>query len=145
MCQRFTAPGRNYKGTNIRVVAAPTNCVQQFGFTQMVVADCWESGSKGPEPYAGGGWCFSGAYQITNLSASECTACQSLLSNSKYDCINGGCVPSTSYNTAGFYANLAACESGCAKNSPCNGECVGAAEIAELQQAAANIKSRLCN
>lgn len=144
-CQRFTAPGRSYTGTNLRVVPAPSNCVSSFGFTLMVVADCWEAGSQGPE--AGGGWCFSasGGYQITNLAASSCTKCQtSVPTNQPHDCINGGCVPKTTYNTPGVYANLAACQSGCAKNSPCNGECVGAAEIAALQQAVGNIKNRIC-
>lgn len=144
-CQRFTSPGRNYVGTNLRVVAAPSNCVQQFGFGSMVIADCWEQGSQGPE--AGGGWCFrsSDAYQITDLSPSQCVKCQpSIPTNVQYDCLNGGCVPKTTYNTPGFYANLAACQSGCAKNSNCKGECVEAAELAQLQQAVGNIKNRIC-
>jgi hypothetical protein len=62
----------------------------------------------------------------------------------KCDCVNGGCVPSTTYNTPGKYANLAACESGCGKDSPCDGECVSTAQIAALQQAAANVQTRLC-
>jgi hypothetical protein len=62
----------------------------------------------------------------------------------KCDCLNGGCVPSATYNTPGKYANLAACMSGCGKDSPCDGECVSAAELAALQQAANALKSRLC-
>jgi hypothetical protein len=64
--------------------------------------------------------------------------------NQKCDCLNGGCVPALTYNTPGKYANLAACESGCGKDSPCDGECVSAAEIAALQQAANALQSRLC-
>lgn len=60
------------------------------------------------------------------------------------DCINGGCVPKTTYNTPGVFPTLAACESGCAKNSNCAGECVSAAEIAALQQATSTLRSKLC-
>jgi hypothetical protein len=61
-----------------------------------------------------------------------------------YDCVNGGCVPKITYNTPGVYASLAACESGCAKNSNCTGECISAEELAALQQAADNLRSRYC-
>jgi hypothetical protein len=64
--------------------------------------------------------------------------------NQKFDCLNGGCIPAVTYSTPGFYANLAACQSGCAKNSNCTGECVEAAELAALQQAANNVRSKLC-
>jgi hypothetical protein len=62
----------------------------------------------------------------------------------KFDCLNGGCIPKSTYNTPGVFANLAACQSGCAKNSNCTGECVSAEELAALQQAASNLRSRLC-
>lgn len=62
-----------------------------------------------------------------------------------FDCINGGCVPKTSYNTPGLFASLAACQAGCAKNSTCMGECVSAEELAALQQAASTVRSRLCS
>jgi hypothetical protein len=65
-------------------------------------------------------------------------------SASAYDCINGGCVPKATYNTPGVFASLAACQSGCAKNSNCTGECVPAEEIAALQQAANNIRAKFC-
>jgi hypothetical protein len=64
--------------------------------------------------------------------------------NQKCDCINGGCLPSKIYNTPGKYANLAACESGCAKDSNCDGECVSAAEISALQQAANALQNEFC-
>jgi hypothetical protein len=60
------------------------------------------------------------------------------------DCVNGGCVPKTTYNTPGVYANLAACQAGCAQNSPCTGECVDPAEIAGLRQALNNLQSKFC-
>jgi hypothetical protein len=62
----------------------------------------------------------------------------------QYDCINGGCIPKATYNTLGKYASLAACQSGCAKDSNCTGECVSAAELAALQQAANNLQSKFC-
>jgi hypothetical protein len=60
------------------------------------------------------------------------------------DCINGGCLPKTTYGTPGVFANLAACEAGCAKNSNCTGECVDPAEIAAHQQALNNLKAKIC-
>jgi len=70
--------------------------------------------------------------------------CGSLDPTVAHDCINGGCIPSTTYNTPGIFANLAACQSGCAKNSNCVGECVSAAQIAALQAATSNLISRYC-
>jgi hypothetical protein len=60
------------------------------------------------------------------------------------DCLNGGCVPKTTYNTPGVYANLAACQAGCAQNSPCTGECVDPAEIAAHRQALNNLQAKFC-
>lgn len=64
--------------------------------------------------------------------------------NKPCDCLNGSCIPATTYGTPGAFATLAACQSGCAKNSNCTGECVDPAEIAALQQAANNLRGRLC-
>lgn len=64
--------------------------------------------------------------------------------NQPCDCINGGCVPKTTYNTPGVFLTLAACESGCAKNSNCTGECVDPAEIAAHQQAINNLQAKIC-
>jgi hypothetical protein len=60
------------------------------------------------------------------------------------DCINGGCLPKTTYNTPGKYASLALCQAGCAKDSVCVGECVSPSDLAALQQAANLVKSKLC-
>ena len=68
----------------------------------------------------------------------------SLSSEQPYDCINGNCLPSTTFNTARKYANLAACQNGCAKDAVCSGECIPTAEIAALKQAVGNLRSRLC-
>lgn len=64
--------------------------------------------------------------------------------NQPCDCVNGGCVPKTTYNTPGVFPSLAACQSGCAKNSSCTGECISVDEIAALQQAAAAVRGRIC-
>ena len=83
---------------------------------------------------------------FSQVSCSFCSNCcvDSISPNQKYDCINGGCVPKITYSTPGVFANLAACESGCAKNSNCTGECVSAPEIAALQQAANNLQAKNC-
>ncbi len=60
------------------------------------------------------------------------------------DCINGGCVPKTTYGTPGVFPNIAACEAGCAKNSNCTGECVDPAEIAAHRQALNTLQSKFC-
>jgi hypothetical protein len=64
--------------------------------------------------------------------------------NQPCDCVNGGCVPKATYSTPGKYDSLAACQSACAKDSPCNGECISAAEIAALQQAANKAQANCC-
>jgi hypothetical protein len=75
---------------------------------------------------------FSGDCAPTSIADQPC------------DCLNGGCVPKTTYNTPGIYVNLAACQSGCAKNSNCTGECVDPAEIAALKQAVNTLQSKIC-
>jgi hypothetical protein len=70
--------------------------------------------------------------------------CEGITPNQQHDCLNGGCIPKTTYNTPGVYASLAACQSGCAKNSDCTGECVSTAEIAALAQAASNLQAKNC-
>jgi hypothetical protein len=64
--------------------------------------------------------------------------------NQPHDCVNGGCVPKTTYNTPGKFGSLAACQGGCAKDSNCTGECVSSAEIAALQQAANKAQANCC-
>lgn len=70
--------------------------------------------------------------------------CDAIPANQKFDCLNGGCIPKTTHNTPGKYASLTACQSGCAKDSNCTGECVSVAELAALQQAASNLQSKFC-
>jgi selenophosphate synthase len=86
-------------------------------------------------------WCLDNNESVVSVEAYDC---EGVDANQAYDCINGGCLPKTTYGTPGFYANLAACQSGCAKNSNCKGECVTPEEIAALQQAANQLQNKIC-
>jgi hypothetical protein len=97
-------------------------------YTRYAASPVWQ--------YNAAGWYSYPQFYLKN--------CSGVTPEGKCDCVNGGCVPSATYNTPGKYANLAACESGCAKDSPCTGECVSTAEIAALQQAVSTVQSRLC-
>ena len=88
------------------------------------------------------GYCAYPTESIVNVSPSDC---EQISPDQKYDCVNGGCVPKTTYNTPGVFASLAACQSGCATNSNCLGECVEATELAALQQAANALQSKFCS
>jgi hypothetical protein len=90
-----------------------------------------------------GGWQYqqTGWYTIELYLKGDCGATSP---EQPCDCINGGCVPKTTYNTPGKYASLALCQAGCAKDSACVGECVSPDQLAALQQAADLVKSKLC-
>jgi hypothetical protein len=117
-----------------------------------------ETGPAGPnggtlyfrdQPEEGGVINKSGDCTIARFEIADCSRCANCCTNppsteQPYDCINGGCIPKTTYGTPGVYPNLAACQSGCAKNSNCTGECVSSLDLATLQQAADALKSRLC-
>jgi len=84
---------------------------------------------------------------VSEVDRSECINCgppSPLTPNQPYDCINGACLPKITYSTPGKYANLAACNSGCAKDSNCTGECIPTADLAALQTATTNLISRYC-
>jgi hypothetical protein len=138
---------------------------QQPGLSPFDVNQCWASirvetraaGSHGGTLYYitqsvdGGPEIVSGDCSIANFSLESCGKCAGcctdpvgISSAQSYDCINGGCVPKTTYNTPGVFATLAACESGCAKNSNCTGECVSTSELAALAQAANTLQSKNC-
>lgn len=48
-----------------------------------------------------------------------------------YDCINGACLPKTTYNTPGIYASLLACEEVC--GTGCSGKCISNADWAAIE------------
>lgn len=53
----------------------------------------------------------------------------------KYDCLNGQCINSNTYNTPGIYSSLENCQSNCAKNSCPDGyECVEIASTEKLRK-----------
>jgi hypothetical protein len=122
---------------------APTTAASEF-------TSCTNSGRTRrfgyPPPLVsnGGGysaWCLDNDETVVSIQSYDC---DSVNPSQKFDCLNGGCIPAETYTTPGIYANLAACESGCAKNSNCKGECVSAAELAALQQAANQLQSKIC-
>jgi hypothetical protein len=97
------------------------------------------NGQRFVNPVDGGEWVFAqGSLSISLLEDPN------PLDLVTYDCLNGGCIPQNMYNTPGVFTSLAACQSGCAKNSNCMGECVDPAEIAALQQAVGNLQSKIC-
>ncbi len=88
------------------------------------------------------GYC---AYTYESIVSNTFADCDGISPDRPCDCVNGGCVPKTTYNTPGIFPTLAACQSGCAKNSNCTGECVDPAEIAALGQALNTLQSKFCN
>lgn len=83
-------------------------------------------------------------HYFSSIQSLTYEGCSDIDPRNSYDCLNGGCVPTATYGTPGKYANLSACQSGCAKDSPCTGDCIPSSEMAALQQAASNLQSRIC-
>jgi hypothetical protein len=140
--------GKTSKGRTLLVgknAAAPTVAPSEF-------ASCTNSGRTRrfgyPPPLqtlAGGAysaWCLDNDENIISIEPYDCS--DTVSPNDPCDCINGACVPKATYNTPGKYANLAACKSGCAKDSACAGECIPSADIAALQQAANKAQANCC-
>lgn len=115
----FSAPGKLVPGT-----------FGQCGYSWQVMR--YADGSHYPISFANGTLVYS------------YVDCQGIPTESGYDCINAGCVGKSLYQTPGKYATLAACQSACAKDSNCTGECVDPAEIAQLNQAINQLKSKYC-
>jgi hypothetical protein len=124
-----------------RMVKAPWNEGAElpaisFQYTPSPNYDYYLDGLGGN--FQGSGWVGAPSYYLKNCIQGATDPDQPC------DCVNGGCVPKTTYNTPGFFPNLEACLSGCGQNSNCTGECVSAEELAALQQAANNLRARLC-
>ena len=130
------------------------NCANQSGSGYVCADDL---------AYVGGGSCGGGYFysasngfnegnaseksgSVTQVDCSSCEGCCSgeVSPNQAFDCLNGGCIPKSTYGTPGTFANLTACQYGCAKNSDCKGECVSAEELAALQQAASALQAKIC-
>lgn len=101
--------------------------------------------ASGGCPYPGGYWQISRPPKYFYKGSCPPSVLPTQLDPSQpHDCINGNCLPSTTYKTMGFYSNLADCQSGCAKNSKCAGECVPQNEIENLRTAVTKLRSRIC-
>ena len=76
-----------------------------------------------------------------------------------YDCINGVCIPSTQYKTAGIYNSLANCQAVCANGGACasgkqcvdpttfcpDGKvCIDQSEFASIEALISKINSEVC-
>lgn len=59
-----------------------------------------------------------------------------------YDCINGACLPKTSYGTPGIYPSLSACEIAC--GTGCSGKCISNADWAQIEGLSSELKSTNC-
>lgn len=127
-----------YLGINISTRTASVDLVNA-GYDRMIVADCWEVGSR---PSNGIGHGYQSGDSISYENFPNSCSCEPTISS--YDCVNGGCVPKATYGTPGVFSTLAACQAGCAQNSPCTGECVDPAEIAAHRQALNNLQSKFC-
>jgi hypothetical protein len=64
-------------------------------------------------------------------------------SDPKYDCINGACIPKTTYNTPGIYNSLAECETSC--GTGCSGKCISNSDWATIEGLASQLKQRNCS
>jgi hypothetical protein len=143
-CELWVGGTIEYQGQTIQqdfIVVSPWDSTQPF--PPITIGQYFPNGGRPFNHYndglggifGGRGWNSAPIYYLKGCAVDPAQ---------KFDCLNGGCIPAKTYNTPGKYASLAACEGGCAKDSPCDGECVSAAEIAALQQAAEAIRSRLC-
>jgi hypothetical protein len=85
---------------------------------------------------------YTGSAKSTTIEIVNCQQCagcscdQTVDPNAPCDCLNGGCVPASTYGTPGAYASYTDCIYGCAKNADCKGVCISANELANLQRAA---------
>jgi hypothetical protein len=60
-----------------------------------------------------------------------------------YDCINGACIPKTTYNTPGLYQSLSECETAC--GTGCSGKCISSSDWAQIEGLANKLKSKNCS
>jgi hypothetical protein len=133
-CQYFAGSyvaNNGYIGPNLSVV--PATGVIAENYPLMLIS----TGAEGTKIVYG--VLGDNAYVIFDLSPIDPRCDQ------KYDCINGSCYSEFRFGTQGKYLTKAACQSACSGNGTgCDGECVSAAEIAALQQAASKVRKKLC-
>jgi hypothetical protein len=61
----------------------------------------------------------------------------------KYDCINGACIPKSTYSTPGIYNSLSECETAC--GTGCSGKCISNADWAQIEGLSNQLKNRNCS
>lgn len=61
----------------------------------------------------------------------------------QYDCVNGACLPKTTFNTPGIYATLSECEINC--GTGCSGKCLSNEDWAQIEGLAAQLKNKNCS
>lgn len=83
-------------------------------------------------------WCFSssGCYIVSAVF----TPSQAPL---EYDCINGACLPKTTYNTPGLYPTLEECEVSC--GAGCSGKCISNSDWAKIEGLSSQLKNKNCS
>ena len=59
-----------------------------------------------------------------------------------HDCINGACLPKTTYGTPGIYRSLSECEVVC--GTGCSGHCISNVDWAEIEDLSKQLKNRNC-
>lgn len=70
--------------------------------------------------------------------------CSECLTNAVlYDCINGACTLSTTYNTPGLYQSLSACEVAC--GTGCSGKCISNADWSKIEGLSNQLKNKNCS
>ena len=59
-----------------------------------------------------------------------------------YDCVNGACIPKTTYNTPGLYQSLGDCEVAC--GTGCSGKCISNSGWAQIEGLSDELESANC-
>lgn len=86
---------------------------------------------------------YSYFFALSGEEAKPGTATIELLQDlRKYDCINGACITTETYNTPGLYQSLSDCELAC--GTGCSGKCISNADWATIQRLATQLKNKSC-
>jgi hypothetical protein len=110
------------------IVGGNTRCINLFGNNIQVIKLSGDAD----------GYCSYLTEYIVSATSANCNG-------NEYDCINGSCVNSSVYGTPGNYSTLQECQSACGNGNTnnCDGECVSAAKMAALEQAANQLQARM--
>lgn len=64
--------------------------------------------------------------------------------SARFDCINGECINSDTYDTPGNYASLEECQAQCGIGAICDGVCVSNADWSKIESLSGQLKQRNC-